>query len=237
MQIEKRLVILKIILVSILVALTSFVFFWLGRTLYDTKSNEAIAVNDRICVVIDAGHGGNDPGASVDNVSEKALNLEVSKKIADFLKLYDVDVFLTREDDKLLCQDSSKHKKREDLLNRVKFVKKFDDPLFISIHMNKFAESKYRGLQVFYSPNNHHSEALALVVQSNNKELLDPQNTRNVKKATDSIYVLDRLQCPAILIECGFLSNFEDLSKLTDSEYQNKLAFVIANSIIEYIKL
>lgn len=199
---------------------------------------ESIAdLHSHITIVLDAGHGGPDSGASVNGVLEKDLNLSITRKIADFLKLYDVDVCLTRDGDFLLADESSTHKKRDDLFNRVDIARKFYSPLFISVHMNKFPESKYKGLQIFYSPNSPYSEALALTVRDNNIKYLENDNERHVKKATSSIYVLDRLDCPAVLIECGFLSNPEDLKKLCDEEYQYNLAFVIANSIIEYIKL
>ncbi len=235
---EKLLFLVKTVIVSLLIVAAALSFFYIGKVLFDKPLLEVVEyTGDRVTVVIDAGHGGIDSGATVGEVREKDLNLKVAKQIAVFLEYYDVDVYMTRSDDKLLAQDSSKHKKRDDLLNRVSFANQFNDPVFVSIHMNKFAEGKYNGLQVFYSPNNQYSEALALVLQSNNKEFLEPHNARNIKKSTDSIYVLDRLQCSAVLIECGFLSNDEDLSKLSDEEYQKKLAFVIANSIIEYIKL
>ena len=103
--------------------------------------------------------------------------------------------------------------------------------------MNKFSEEKYKGLQVFYSPNNLLSESVALLVQGNVKEYLQPYNTRSIKRGDSSIYLLDRLECPSILIECGFISNNEEREKLVDEEYQNLLAFVIANSIIEFINI
>lgn len=188
-------------------------------------------------VVIDAGHGGIDGGASAGEVYEKDLNLKISGKVRDYLSLYSVNAVMTRERDTLLADDESKHKKRDDLLARVKFANSFGDCIYVSIHMNKFPIEKYSGLQVFYSPNNPLSEALSLVIQENVREKIDPDNTRQTKKAGASIYVLDRLTCPAVLIECGFLSNAEELKKLTDDGYQNALAFVIAGSIIEYLNL
>ena len=199
---------------------------------------ESIAdLHSSITIVLDAGHGGGDSGASVDGVLEKDLNLSITRKIREFLRLYDVDICLTRDGDFLLADEASTHKKRDDLFNRVDIARKFDSPVFVSIHMNKFPESKYRGFQVFYSSNSPYSEALALVMRDNNVAHLDCENSRDIKKATSSIYVLDRLECPAVLVECGFLSNPVDLKNLCDEQYQNKLAFVIANSIIEYIKL
>ena len=137
----------------------------------------------------------------------------------------------------MLAEDTSVNKKIDDLKNRVKIVENYELPIFVSINMNKFPIEKYRGLQVFYSPNNRQSEALAITVQKNVNKQLDPDNHRNVKKSDSSIYVLDRTFCPSVLIECGFLSNNYDIKNLTNEAYQAQLAFVIANSIIEYIEL
>ena len=110
-------------------------------------------------------------------------------------------------------------------------------PIFVSIHANKFPIAKYRGIQVFYSPNDKKSEALAILIRENVIENLGEHNDRAVKKADTSIYVLDRAKCPAVLIECGFMSNPDDFALMTSEAYQEELAFVIANSIMEYINL
>lgn len=237
---KKEKTIIKICLVSLTVLLISILFWLLSRSFIPSNEDFSIFMpecSSDITVILDAGHGGGDSGANVGDILEKDVNLQIVTKIKAFLELYDCNVILTRTSDSLLASDSSKNKKREDLLNRVKVAKEYPDSLFVSIHMNKFPESKYNGLQVFYSPNALYSEALALTVQSNNKRYLEANNNRNVKKANSSIYVLDRIVSPAILIECGFLSNEEDRKKLTDESYQKKLAFVIANSIVEYHRL
>lgn len=231
-----KLILLFTISCLILVIISVF-FMIVGKFfLYDdlpTISNK----ESYTVIVLDAGHGGMDSGANVGDIFEKDLNLEIVMKIKDFLSLYNVEVKLTRSEDTLLADNNSSHKKRDDLFNRVKFTRSFNSPILVSVHMNKFAEEKYSGLQVFFSKNNPYSEALALLVQTNTKECLQPSNNRNIKPATSSIYLLDRLECPSVLIECGFLSNREELIKLTEDSYQNKLAFVIANSIIEFLNI
>ena len=142
---------------------------------------------------------------------------------------------MTRSEDALLCDESDTSKKRADLLNRVKITNTFESPVFVSIHMNKFPISKYCGLQVFYSTNNDASLKLAELIQEYTVAKLQPENKRQVKPSTSSIYVLDRLECPAVLVECGFMSNDEELKKLTEDAYQEKLAFIICESIIEFI--
>ncbi len=222
----------------IIFTLISVIFFLIGKFLISTDLPTIAHQTDvNFTVVLDAGHGGADGGASSNGVFEKDLNLEIVKKIEKFLSLYNVDVKLTRSEDVLLSESNSKHKKRDDLFNRLKFTRSFKEPIFISIHINKFPEEKYKGMQVFYSKNNSLSEALALVIQGSTKELLQPNNNRNVKSATSSIYLLDQLQCPAVLVECGFLSNEDDFRDLTTETYQDKLAFVIANSIIKFINI
>ena len=232
-----RVYLLELLITILILVAVCLLFFFLRAPI---NSREVLSIESsfpRFTVVIDAGHGGIDSGASEGKILEKDLNLVISKKIAEVLSFYDVDIYLTRDSDCLLADELSKHKKRDDLYARVNAVKKFPNPIFVSIHMNKFPEIKYKGLQVFYSLNSPYSEALALVIRDNNKKYLEPDNAREIKKSNSSIYVLDRLNCPSVLIECGFLSNPDDLMKLCNEQYQYELAFVIANSIIEYIKL
>jgi N-acetylmuramoyl-L-alanine amidase len=186
--------------------------------------------------VIDAGHGGIDGGAEANGVFEKTLNLSVSKKIADFLSFYKVDCVLTRYDDVLLNDEGSTHKKQSDLLNRTIITKSFESPIFVSIHMNKFPVEKYCGLQVFYSQNNPDSKIIADAIQENTVTYIQKDNNRKTKPAGSSIFVLDRLECPAVLIECGFMSNSNELNQLTDDNYQMELAYIISTSIINYLK-
>ncbi len=224
---------------TILFLLISLLFFFIGKALIrsDLTIVSDLDISTKYTIVIDAGHGGIDSGATQDGIFEKDLNLLISQKIISFLELYDVDVVMTRTDDVLLADNSSKQKKRDDLYNRLKFTEGFEAPIFVSVHMNKFPEAKYKGLQVFYSPNDSFSESAALLVQGNVKEFLQPDNNRSIKRADSSIYLLDRLNCPSILIECGFISNDEERQRLKDEEYQNQLSFVIANSIIEFINI
>ncbi len=226
------------ILGCFLILLVGICFFAIGKC-FIAEGIEASNIGNLPLynIVIDAGHGGRDGGAIVGEIYEKNINLSLSQKVKEFLEPYNVNVVMTRDTDTLLCEDDSLHKKREDLYNRLKLTEKIDSPLFVSIHMNKFPEEKYKGLQVFFSPNNADSEALSLLIQQNVKEFIQTDNDRQAKKANSSIYLLDRLNCPAVIIECGFLSNYEDLKNLTDEKYQRKLAFVIANSIIEFINI
>ena len=227
---------IKILIVSIIFIFISIIFSCIGHRFFGSSSTATFSTElSNVTVIIDAGHGGLDGGAHVGSVFEKDLNLTIARKIADILSCYNIDCVMTRESDVMLANESSSGKKQQDLLNRTKIVKKYEKPVFVSIHMNKFPESRYYGLQVFYSLNDPESKVLAEFIQSNVVTLLQKENNRKIKGAGSSIYVLDRLACPAVLVECGFMSNPQELALLTEDEYQSKLAYVIACSVIDFI--
>lgn len=188
----------------------------------------------RLTVIIDAGHGGEDPGAVVGEICEKNINLAIALKLKEFLSLSGVKTVLTRESDVLLYGAGEEaHKKRADLNNRLKFIEDNDNCIFVSIHMNKFTVSGLTGLQVFYSENDPDSVLLAQAVQSE-ALLIDPSNHRKIKSGVGSSFILEQATKPAVLVECGFLSTPSEALKLVDDSYQNKLAFVIYSGIMKY---
>jgi N-acetylmuramoyl-L-alanine amidase len=190
-----------------------------------------------VTVIIDAGHGGRDGGASTeDGVLEKHLNLAVAKKVQALLSLADVNVVMTRESDIMLASDDSEHKKRDDLNARLHMADAYENCIFVSIHMNKFPVAKYSGLQVYYSKNHAQSALLAEAVQGGAAAFLREGNSRTTKAADDSIYILHNIKVPAVLVECGFLSNPEEAELLQTEEYQNKLALVISAAILEHLE-
>lgn len=222
-------------------ALTAF-FIWCGAILLCGRgtSAEDAAAPSRPIIVIDAGHGGEDGGASgTDGTKEKHLNLLVAQSLADILTAAGYDVRMTRTDDRLLYDlygdltDYKGHKKTYDLRNRLRFTEEAGADLLISIHMNKFPQPQYSGLQVYYSPNAPESRTVAEVIRSYTKLYLQPENERETKAATSSIYLLHRIQRPAVMVECGFLSNEEELSRLKDEIYRRQLALVIACAAAE----
>lgn len=201
----------------------------------------AAADRNDMCIIVDPGHGGEDGGCvSADGILEKKLNLEVSYKVSEILKAMGYNTVMTRTEDKMLYDmygdDKIIKKKTYDLKNRLKFARENDADLFVSIHMNKFPESQYKGLQVYYSPNNSESGNAAELIQHYTKEYLQKDNERQTKKADKSIYLLDRIDMPGVLVECGFLSNPEDTKMLCDEDYQRKLSFVIACAVVEYFE-
>lgn len=187
--------------------------------------------------VIDPGHGGIDGGAVGTTGSlEKDINLSVSGILSDLMVIMGYTAVMTRNDDRLLGEEGSGNRKLEDLRSRVDFVKDYENPLFVSIHMNKFPQEYCHGLTVYYSGNFEESELLALSVKESVINHLQPDNKRPMKKATSALYVLDRATVPAILIECGFLSNIEEEKKLLDDDYQKKLVMAIASGLSEFAK-
>ncbi len=203
---------------------------------------EVIEEINSISVVIDAGHGGRDGGASDElGTLEKDLNLSVSNTLKYVLRLCGIKVIMTRESDSLVCDETDPQLKGKlkmtDLSNRLKIAEENPTSAFVSIHMNKFSIEKYKGLQVYYSSNNDASFELAKSIQEKTVAVLQPDNTRKVKKAGSSIFLLDRITVPAVLVECGFLSNNEEAERLRNPLYQTQLAMVISDSILTNISM
>ena len=190
-------------------------------------------------VIIDAGHGGEDGGAVGKNgILEKELNLLIAQDLRDMLKAEGITTVMTRESDVMLYDKNVNYKGRKKLLDlsaRLKISESYEDCIFVSIHMNSFPEERYSGLQVYYSPNHQNSLLLAESIQKNVSKHLQRENSRSVKKATSSIYILDRIQAPAVLIECGFISNYAECELLSSKEYRQKLTLLIFCGICEYI--
>ena len=197
--------------------------------------------NDKITVVIDPGHGGEDAGAvAPDGTFEKDLNLEIASLVRALCILNGNEVKMTRDSDTLLydyygdLDNYTGQKKVYDLKNRVKIAESEENPIYIGIHMNKFSSSKYSGTQIYYSKNAKEGELLASNLAGKIKRFLQPENKRQIKAADSSIYVLNTINCPAVLVECGFLSNESELAKLKDAKYQAALALTIFSSICEF---
>jgi len=196
---------------------------------------------ETLCIVVDAGHGGEDGGCvSESGVLEKDINLEVAKKVAEMLNAMGYNTLMTRDEDKMLYDmygdNYEGRKKTYDLKNRLKFTRENDADALVSIHMNKFPQSRYQGLQVYYSKNHTESAQLAQSIQEHCRQYLQTDNERAVKEAGSSIFLLDRAEMPAVLVECGFLSNPEETEMLCDDEYRKKLSLVISLAIISHIE-
>lgn len=204
-----------------------------------TLENDAEPSELPSVVVIDAGHGGEDGGAiSKSGIYEKDLNLSVALMLRDYYTSVGIPTVLTREGDVLLYDKNSDYhgrKKVMDLANRLKIASSTENPLFISIHMNAFTQTQYNGLQVWYSKNNALSREVAKDIQLASRTV-QPSNYRQEKAADSKLFLLDNLNCPAVLVECGFLSNESDAEKLSSEEYRRLLAFVIFTSTVKYVE-
>lgn len=191
--------------------------------------------------IIDSGHGGEDGGAEVSGILEKDLNLDVSLKLSDLCALFGCEAQLTRYDDRLLYDaygdedDYTGKKKTYDLRNRLRMAEESGAELFIGVHMNKFPEAKYKGLQVYYSPNNDKSKTAAEAIRTYSRKFADPSNEREIKAAGKSIYILNRIKMPAVLVECGFISNEDERALLCSGGYQSRLSAVIFASCAEFV--
>lgn len=227
-----------IYLIILAVLLISFCIVMFSAFSNITAHTSADIDDDRITVIIDAGHGGEDGGAEVDGVLEKDINLSIADKLADTLRLCGVRVTEIRDEDISVYDDSAqtlREKKVSDLKHRVEIVNGSENNILVSIHQNKFDNSAYSGAQVFYSSNNDKSRVLAGSIRNSVVSLLQNDNTRELKPANSDIYLLDNATVPAVIVECGFLSNDEERAKLLDSGYQSEMAYSIAMGVLEYI--
>lgn len=187
-------------------------------------------------IVIDAGHGGEDGGAVANNIVEKDINLSISKKLKDIFKASGFIVITTRDKDKMINTNGSSLRERKvsDMKNRLALFNKSENNIVLSIHQNKFTQEKYSGTQVFYSKNNPQSEIMAEYIRKNIAKLIQPENERAAKPADGSIYLLYNSKVPAVIVECGFISNYTEANKLKDNNYQKKLAFAIYSGVLEF---
>lgn len=192
-----------------------------------------VSVTRAAPLILDAGHGGEDGGAvSVTGVPESRVNLEIVQKLRDTLALYGVDPVVLREEDVSLHDPEAstlREKKRSDLKNRVRAVEAVEGGTLLSIHQNSYPGSQYRGVQVFYAPTGG-SRELAELLQTALREELQPDNDRQAKPIPESVYLMNHVSCPAVLVECGFLTNPEEEARLRDGGYQRQLAAVLAGA-------
>lgn len=181
-------------------------------------------------IVLDAGHGGIDAGATGNQIIEKDLNLVLTKKLEKELASRGAIIYLTREED-IDLSTTTVNRKRSDLYNRAKYINEISPDMYISIHLNSSPNSSWRGLQVFYTTKNKENKLLAETITNCLKENIS--NVREIKK-DDTYYMYKHITSPGVLIEAGFISNFNDSYLLQKEEYQNKLVSLISDSIEKY---
>lgn len=184
--------------------------------------------NDEVVIVIDPGHGGEDPGkVGVNDALEKDINLQIAQKLKPLLEAEGIKIVMTREDDEVPNDN------RQDLQERVKMINDTNPSIVVCIHQNSFQDADVKGAQVFYYTGSEISEKAAQILQEEFKAM-DTSNAREIK-ANDSYYILRKTEVPAVIVECGFLSNYEEAEKLVTEEYQDKIASAICSGIIKWL--
>ena len=199
------------------------------------SSQSVTAKTHRPVVVLDSGHGGMDPGKiGIDGSLEKDINLQIAERLKMYLEASDVDVIMTREDDRGLYEESDDSKKMADMKNRCKKIEEANPDLVVSIHQNSYPEEYVHGAQVFYYNGSSGGEQLAGLIQTQLVQDLDPENHRQIKP-NDSYYLLKKTKGTIVIVECGFLSNAAEAGKLCDEAYQDRVAWSIHKGILQYI--
>ena len=205
----------------------------------EAVETSADAVLDRPVIVLDAGHGGADGGCvSVNGIPEKNINLSIMLTARDMLDLLGYDVRCTRETDVSIHDkgiEGLAKQKKSDMDNRLAVINESGAVLAVSIHQNQFTDPKYSGAQMFYSATNKRSEALARSLQDSFRELLQPDNSREIKLCGKELFLCYYSDNPTVMAECGFLSNPEEAALLNTEEYQEKVALTLFSGLTSYI--
>ncbi len=217
------------------VALILCAFLLAGRGWEMALGERVTEGTDQKVVVVDAGHGGRDPGkVGVDGCLEKDLNLEIAKKVQAILEQQDIKVIMIRDTDKGLYEEQTSNKKVQDMKNRCALINEIEPDCVVSIHQNSYHEEYVSGAQVFYYSSSAEGKALAEALQSELVSYADPENHRQAK-ANDSYYLLKKTEAPIAIVECGFLSNWEEAAKLQDDGYQSRIAWAVSMGILMYL--
>lgn len=212
--------------------------FWNRR--YPTPVNASDTASCLPVIVLDAGHGGIDSGTSgADGTREKDINLAIAQKLEALLNGMGFQVVMTRTQDDLISDPALptlRQRKRQDILKRLEIAQSYENSICISIHQNYYVSSIYSGSQVFYGAAHPENRDLAQALQSAIAGLLQPDNTRAVGQTGSEIYLLQHCMKPAVMVECGFMSNQKELTLLKNETYQAKMAFVIAIGLMGYLQ-
>lgn len=200
-----------------------------------TASKAVQEQDEKYCVVIDAGHGGIDPGkVGINGAKEKDINLSIALKVKQFLEANDVQVVLTRDTDEGLYDADASNQKVQDMKRRVSIIEETAPSVTVSIHQNSYPEEYVHGAQVFYYETSAEGKKLAEILQTRLVDDVDHENKRQIK-ANDSYYLLKKTPTPIVIVECGFLSNQEEAEKLCSELYQEKVAWAIHLGILQYL--
>lgn len=191
---------------------------------------------DKVCIVLDAGHGGFDPGkVGVTGQKEAEINLCIALKVRGYLEANDIKVVMTRETEAGLYDENADNKKVQDMKRRIAIMEEAAPLACISIHQNSYTQEYVNGAQVFFYAESREGKQLAGLLQESLRKRLNPDNHRTIK-ANDSYYLLKKTVIPTVIVECGFLSNYNEAALLEDEEYQDRVAWAIHMGIMQYIR-
>lgn len=229
-KLQSRLLVLA--LMTLLVASIVYV----GRETAYYVTGETVSVSEEVkCVVIDAGHGGMDPGkVGINGAYEKDINLQIALLVKKYLEATDIRVVMTRETDDGLYDSNASNKKVQDMKRRIALIDETAPVATISIHQNSYQEEYVHGAQVFYYDSSVQGKKLAEYIQAQLVEKVDRNNKRGIK-ANSSYYLLKKTEIPIVIVECGFLSNSEEAELLCDPDYQDRVAWAIHMGILQYL--
>lgn len=210
--------------------------FALGGEVARYTDADSVKIQGRqACVVIDAGHGGDDPGkVGINDALEKDINLKIAQRLKALLEAQDIEVVMTRETEAGLYDSGASNKKVQDMKRRIEIIDEAEPVITVSIHQNSYPEEYVHGAQVFYYTSSAEGKKLADTLQEALVSMADPENTR-VTKANDSYYLLKKTGTPIVIVECGFLSNYAEAQKLVTEEYQEKIAWALHMGILRYL--
>ena len=221
------------LLMGLCVILCAFVLARKGAVFVQSEQAKSAPV----CIVVDAGHGGDDPGKiGINDALEKDINLQIALKLQKILEQNNIKVVMTRNTDAGLYSEGATNKKAEDMQKRCKIIEDSNALFTVSIHQNSYEDPEIHGAQVFYYSHSREGEAVAKILQESLQEI-DPENHRQAK-ANETYYLLRRTKVPTVIVECGFLTNPEEAEKLSGEEYQEQVAEAVAKGIakcLEYL--
>lgn len=200
-----------------------------------TAARQVKVGEETVCIVLDAGHGGDDPGKiGINGSREKEINLAITKRVKMYLEANDIKVVLTRETDEGLYDEGAENKKVQDMKRRIEIMEEASPLATVSIHQNSYTEEYVKGAQVFFHKDSPKGEQLASLIQEALRKSADPENHRQIK-ANDSYYLLKKSEKPTVIVECGFLSNSREAALLSTEEYQDRVAWAIHMGIMQFI--
>lgn len=227
---------------KIIIYVTAFICFLyvfsfqIGDLKKESVETVTLPISEKV-IIVDAGHGEPDEGAEAQNgITESDINLKIAKKLQNLLEQSGSTVILTRSDENAIYDanaSSIREKKVSDIKNRVKLGNESSADIFVSIHLNKINEEQYSGWQTFYNSKSDNGKNLATQIQNGLNEIMQIDNNR-VSKTIENVYIINNVEIPTTIVECGFLSNSDELKKLQQDKYQDRLSWGIYNGIINY---